>query len=84
MVLLSKIISYIFALVVIFVTGNIIFSIVIEQTNISNADMLLIFCMLMIMLMGIYYIGNDIRNMRSNPEDLRKTKEDGVLDEDLL
>lgn len=81
---IAKIILYIFALTVIFITGNIIFSIVAGQSEINNADMLLIFCMLMIMLMGIYYIGNDIRAMKPNPDDLRKTREEGVLDEDFL
>lgn len=83
MAILSKIISYIFALVVIFTTGNIIFSIAVGQDKVPEGDWLLIFCLLLIMLMGIYYIVNDIKSLRAkNIEPLYE--DEGVLDEELV
>jgi hypothetical protein len=82
-VILSKILSYIFALVVIFTTGNIIFSIAVVQENVADGDWLLIFCLLLIMLMGIYFIVNDLKNLRS----IRKKTafgEEGILDDELV
>ena len=81
--ILSKILSYLFALIVIFATGNVIVSIVVLQDTISVADAILVFCLLMIMLMGFYYIGNDIRQIPKK-EKVINYDDDGVLDEELV
>lgn len=81
--MISKILSYFFALIVIFVTGNVIYSIVSFQENVSNADWFLIFCLLMIMLMGLYYIGNDIGIQRNQVQE-QYGKDTSLLDEELV
>lgn len=81
--IISKILSYFFAFVVIFTTGNAIYSIFVTQDNISTADGLLIFCLLMIMTMGIYYIGNDFR-VKKEKKTEKMYRDDEVLDEELL
>ena len=83
MAILSKILSYIFASVVIFLTGNIIFSIAVIQENTSDGDWLLCFCLLLIMLMGIYYIINDLRSL-SSKGDKKSFGEEGILDDELV
>ncbi len=82
--MISKILSYIFALIVIFVTGNVIVSIASFQENVSNADWFLIFCLLMIMLMGLYYIGNDIGMRKTSITKKEYGKDASILDEELL
>jgi len=82
--MISKILSYIFALIVIFVTGNVIYSIVSSQEEVSNADWFLIFCLLIIMLMGLYYIGNDIGIRKSDNLEAKYGKDTSLLDEELI
>jgi hypothetical protein len=82
--LISKILSYFFALIVIFTTGNIIVSIVALQESVSVGDGILVFCLLIIMLMGFYYIINDVRQKTTKTTKRNKFKDDGVLDDELL
>ena len=82
--LISKILSYFFALIVIFTTGNIIVSIVALQESVSVGDGVLVFCLLIIMLMGFYYIINDVRQKTNKTTKRNKFKDDGVLDDELL
>ena len=82
--LISKILSYFFALIVIFTTGNIIVSIVALQESVSVGDGVLVFCLLIIMLMGFYYIINDVRQKTNKATKRNKFKDDGVLDDELL
>lgn len=82
--LISKILSYFFALIVIFTTGNIIVSIVALQESVSVGDGILVLCLLIIMLMGFYYIINDVRQKANKTTKRNKFKDDGVLDDELL
>jgi positive regulator of sigma E activity len=82
--LISKILSYFFALIVIFTTGNIIVSIVVLQDNISAGDGILVFCLFVIMLIGFYYIINDVKQKANKTRKRNKFKDDGVLDDELL
>ena len=82
-VILSKILSYIFAILVIFTTGNIIFSIVAGQEKIHDGDWILIFCLLLIMLMGIYYIINDLKGL-NHKNKKNSFGEEGILDDELV
>lgn len=83
MVILSKILSYIFAIVVSFTTGSIIFSIIVGQEEIQDGDWLLIFCLLLIMLMGIYYIINDLKGLSTKGKK-KSFGEEGILDDELV
>jgi hypothetical protein len=82
--LISKILSYFFALIVIFTTGNIIVSIIALQESVSVGDGILVFCLLVIMLIGFYYIINDVRQKTNKTTKRNKFKDDGVLDDELL
>ncbi|MGB0863777.1 MAG: hypothetical protein ACPG19_15005 [Saprospiraceae bacterium] len=82
--IISKILSYLFALIVIFTTGNIIISIVALQDSISLGDGILVFCLLIIMLIGCYYIINDIGQRRKKTKKNNKFQDDGILDDELL